>query len=168
MKGITLIGMPGAGKSTVGKMLAERLDYRFLDLDVLIKEKTGRGHAEILEKDGRDALVNLENRLTLELNLTKTVLSPGGSIIYSPKAMDKLRQETSVIYLELPLEEIQKRLGENLYTRGIIGLKEIGLAKLYQERAPLHYQFAHHIINCSDLTEQEVLKTILMFLRTLE
>ena len=124
MKGITLIGMPGSGKSTIGKKLAERLKFRFVDLDELIKEKIGRSHAEILEKDGRDALINLENQLTLELNFENTIFSPGGSIIYSLVAMEKLRAETTVIYLELQLQEIQKRLGKNPNSRGIVGLQE--------------------------------------------
>ncbi|MEK9186216.1 MAG: shikimate kinase [Patescibacteria group bacterium] len=168
MKGITLIGMPGSGKSTIGKKLAERLKFRFVDLDELIKEKIGRSHAEILEKDGRDALINLENQLTLELNFENTIFSPGGSIIYSLVAMEKLRAETTVIYLELPLQEIQKRLGKNPNSRGIVGLQENGLDNLYRERTPLYQKFALHTVSCFNTSDQQIIESILVFLRTLE
>ncbi len=166
MKGITLIGMPGSGKSTIGRKLTERLNFKFIDLDDLIKDKSGRSHAEILEKDGRDALVNLENQLTLELDLKKTVFSPGGSIVYSPEAMEKLRMGTTIIYLVLPLEEIKKRLHGKIETRGIVGLKEKGLEALFAERIPLYQKFAHHTISCKNLNDQQIIDIILTFLRT--
>lgn len=161
MKGITLIGMPGAGKSTVGKMLAEQLGWKFVDLDILIKEKEGRSHADILEKDGEARLLDLENQYTLALNLEKAVFSPGGSIIYSPAAMEKLKNDTAIFYLEMPLDKIKKRLGPRPDKRGIVGLKEKGLAKLFEERAPLYRKLAHHIIDCSEIGDKKIANVIL-------
>jgi shikimate kinase len=161
MKGITLIGMPGAGKSTIGKMLAKRTGFKFVDLDVLIKEKTGRSHADILENDGEDRLLELENKYTLELDLAQTIFSPGGSIVYSKPAMEKLKNETKITYLELSLSEIKKRLGKNLKTRGIIGLKQKGLEGLFAERTPLYKESAHRTINCSGLSDEEIARALL-------
>src|SRR3989344_8595530 len=111
MNGITLIGMPGSGKSTVGKILAEKLSYQFIDLDKLILEKEGKSHDRILAEKGEQALKKTEERLTLELNIAKTIFAPGGSIVYSYPAMEKLAKESQIFYLYLPLEEIKKRLG---------------------------------------------------------
>lgn len=160
MKGITLIGMPGAGKSTIGKLLAKKLGYKFVDLDFLIKEKEGRSHADILEKDGVEALLGVEEKHTLDLDLDKIVFSPGGSIIYSPEAMEKLKDETRIIYLELPLGDIKKRLGKNIETRGIVGLKEKGPENLFQERTPLYESFADHIIHCANLEDKKIVEKI--------
>lgn len=161
MRGITLIGMPGAGKSTIGKMLARKLKFRFVDLDILIKEKEGRSHAKILEEDGAKELLRLENLHTLDSDLSKTVFSPGGSIIYSKPAMEKLEKETSVFYLDMPLGKIRRRLGKNLNTRGIVGLKEKGLEGLFNERAPLYKKYAHYIINCSVIGDKTIANEIL-------
>lgn len=166
LKGVTLIGMPGAGKSTIGKMLAARLNYRFLDLDDLIKEKEGKSHTVILDEYGPATLCALENKYTLLQDLTRTVFSPGGSIVYSSEAMNKLRSETVIINLELPLVEIKKRLADGLEARGIVGLKEKGLAGLYAERVPLYRRFAHHTIQCASLKKDQILdKVVSLFLR---
>ncbi len=153
--------MPGAGKSTIGKILAKQLDFQFVDLDILIKEKEGRSHADILEKDGMEALLQAEEKYTLGLDFSKTVFSPGGSIIYSPKAMEKLRDETSVVYLKLPLDELCKRLGRGIKDRGIVGLKTKGLEGLFNERTPLYESFAHHAIDCSKLNDSSISDTII-------
>lgn len=166
MKGVTLIGMPGAGKSTIGKMLANRLGLRFVDLDIFIKDRNGRSHADILEKDGEARLLQLENDYTLTLDLSRTVFSPGGSIVYSPKAIEKLRKETAVIYLDLPLEEVYRRLGPNLDSRGIVGLREKGLKILFEERTPLYQSFAHHTIDCWNLSDAEIISKIVKFVST--
>ena len=160
MKGITLIGMPGTGKSTIGKQLAKQIGYYFLDLDILIKEKEGRSHADILKKDGEAKLLKLENDYTLGLDLEKTVFSPGGSIIYSEPAMQKLKKETTIIYLAMPLLKIQNRLGSGMNQRGIVGLKEKGIKKLFMEREPLYASFAHHTIDCAKIGDRAIASRI--------
>lgn len=161
MRGITLIGMPGAGKSTVGKILAKKLNYNFVDLDILIKEKEDCNHADILEKDGMDALLRAEEKYTLGLDFAKTVFSPGGSIIYSPKAMEKLKSDTTIFYLEMPIGKIRKCLGSGLEKRGIVGLKEKGLDELFSERTPLYQSFAHHTIDCSKMNDAKIVNLII-------
>ena len=160
MKGITLIGMPGAGKSTIGKKLAKKLKFKFVDLDILIKDKDGKSHTSVLEGQGEKKLLSLESQYTLALNLEKTVFSPGGSIVYSPVAMEKLRNETTIIYLDLPISIIKKRLGKNINQRGIVGLAEKGLDGLFSERTPLYLSAAHYVIPCVNLSDEKVINKI--------
>jgi len=156
MKGITLIGMPGSGKSTIGRILAEKLGWHFVDLDILIKEKEGRSHSEILEQEGERALLALEERHALSLDFQDTVFSPGGSIIYSKAAMEKLKDVTIIFYLDLPFQEIESRLGEGVKDRGIVGLRDKTLKELFEERA-VHYRLAaHHIFDCHGFNEKKI------------
>lgn len=160
-KGITLIGMPGSGKSTIGKLLSERLNWYFIDLDILIKQKEGKGHDQLINSLGEKEFLRIEERHALALNLAKTVFSPGGSIVYSLPAMEKLQKETDIIYLELPLLEIENRLGGKIDSRGIVGLKEKGLEKLFRERELLYKKFPHFVINCSGLGKEQIINEIL-------
>jgi len=164
MKGITLIGMPGSGKSTIGKMLADVLKRKFADLDILILKKEGRSHADILEKDGEEELLRLEEKYTLGIDLFNTVFSPGGSIVYSDLAMKKLERETEIFYFMLPVEEIKRRLGGAINKRGIVGLREKGLKRLFQERDILYRKFSDKIIDCGGLNKKEIMESIQQFL----
>jgi len=159
-KGITLIGMPGAGKSTIGKILAERLGFKFIDLDVFIKEKEGKSHAEIAKKRGDDALVKIEETYTLGLDFDKVVFSPGGSIVYSPLAMEKVASQTTIFYLALPLETIRKRLGNGVETRGVVGFERLGLKGVFDEREPLYLSYANNVIQCRGLSDAEIVQKI--------
>ena len=158
---ITLIGMPASGKSTIGKILAKKLGWDFVDLDDLIKEKTGKSYDEILEQDGEQKLLDLEDQLTLDLDLGKgLVFSPGGSIIYSSEAMEKIKNETRVIYIDLSLAEIEKRLKERPIKGGIVGLKEKGLKKLFEERDLAYKKFTDDIIKADNLSEIDLSQKI--------
>ncbi len=163
-KSITLIGMPGAGKSTIGKILAGMIGFDFVDLDILIKERSGRSHADILEKDGEAELLRLEEKYTLELDFYPQkggiIFSPGGSIIYSPAAMEKIKNESRIIYLELPIAEVQKRLGAEMDKRGIVGLKEKGIERLFRERVPVYEEAAHYKIEIQNLQPEEAAQKI--------
>ena len=157
---ITLIGMPGCGKSTIGKMLAEKLGWDFVDLDSLIKETTGKNHAEVLAESGDQEFIKLEGELALGINFNKLIFAPGGSIIYSPEAMDKLKKETGIFYLYLPIEEIKSRLRDSLWSRGVVGLKNKGPENLFEERDILYRKYAEKIIDCGGLSKKEILKII--------
>ena len=162
-RSITLIGMPASGKSTIGKIVAKKLGWDFVDLDELIEEKTGKRYDEILEQEGERKLLDLENRFTLELDFGRNlVFSPGGSIIYSPEAVDKIKKETWVIHIDLPLEEIERRLKERPIKGGIVGLKEKGLKKLFEERDMIYRKFADDIIKADGLDEMELAEKIMM------
>lgn len=160
---ITLIGMPASGKSTVGKILAKKLGWDFVDLDDLIKEKTGKSYDEILEQDGEKRLLDLENKFALELDFKNSeglIFSPGGSIIYSPEAMEKIKNETRLIYIELPLSEIEKRLKERPIKGGIVGLQESRLNKLFEERNSVYKRFADYVIKAKNMKEERIISQI--------
>jgi len=161
MKGITLIGMPGVGKSTVCKLLASELQWNFIDVDELIYQLRGISHDEFLKVHGEEALKNLEEKLTLEQNLINSVFSPPGSIIFSKKAMNKIKDETKVFYLKSSLDKIIKQLGDKIDKNGIIGLAENGIEGVYLEREPIYNSYADEIINAEELDAERICRLII-------
>jgi len=160
-KGITFIGLPGSGKSTVGKILADKLKLNYVDLDMLIFEKEGINHHEILKQKGESELKHLEEKYALELDFNDLIFSPGGSMVYSPSVMEKIKNESMVVYLVASAEDIKKRLGERLYKDGIIGLETKGLENVVKERLPLYEKYADFSITTSDLSPEIILNQIL-------
>jgi shikimate kinase len=152
---ITLIGMAGSGKSATGEIIAKLLNLRYVDLDKLIFETENITHHEYMEKNGEEALSLLENKLTLGLNFKNLVFAPPGSIIYSPSAMEKIKKDSTVVYLKTDPETIEKRLGDKLYKNGILGLKEKGLKKLMEERAVYYEKYADFTFNSKKQTKQK-------------
>jgi len=139
---ITLIGMPGAGKSSAGKALARRLGYCFIDTDNLIREQAGTALQKLLDEKGDLALIDVEEGCVLSLEPEDNcVISTGGSVVYSGKAMEFLQARSSIIFLDVPFGIIRSRLS-NLDTRGVVGLKDKGLHQLYKERSRLYAEFA--------------------------
>ena len=139
---ITLIGMAGVGKSLIGKVLAKRLGYSFIDTDRIIEKNARMKLQAILDRYGKDRFLKLEERTVLNLTLKdRSVVSPGGSIVYSPKAMRFLKRHSVVVFLDAPFGSIDSWIADKT-TRGIIGLKRKGLRDLYRERRPLYGKFA--------------------------
>jgi shikimate kinase len=161
MKGITFIGMAGAGKSAVGRITAENLGWRFVDLDKYILETQKISHHEFMEQNGEQALKNLEEGLAFGLDLSNTVFSPPGSMIYSERVMNKIKQESIVVYLRVRPETVAKRLGERLYKNGIVGLREKGLAGVMAERIPLYEKYAEYTFDSADQSKQEMAKKVI-------
>lgn len=158
-KGITLLGMPGSGKTTIGKLLANDLKLEFVDLDDLIKKETSISANEYLEKYGDEKLTELEEKITLNLNLGDKLFSPGGSLVYRDRAMKKVRRETTIVYLKVPLGVLKKRI-TNLETRAIVGFKKHGFEYLYKQRSPLYQKYADIMIFVKN-EEPEAVKKIL-------
>lgn len=138
---IVLIGMPGAGKSTVGVVLAKVLGYHFLDSDLVIQEKEGRLLKDIIEEEGNDGFIQVENRINAQIECSKTVIATGGSVVYGPEAMEHLKEIGTVVYLELPYSELQERLSD-LEGRGVVLKEGQTLYDLYMERTPLYERYA--------------------------
>lgn len=162
-KGITLIGMPGAGKSGVGKIIAEMINWQFIDLDKLILKTQGITHHEYMKQFGEESLKNLEEKLTLGLNLKNTIYAPPGSMIYwKPEIIEKIKKESIVVYLQAEPETIEKRLGERLYKNGIIGLEEKGFANLMAERVLLYEKYADHIFHTGNQSKEEMANKVLV------
>ncbi|TSC81839.1 MAG: shikimate kinase [Parcubacteria group bacterium Gr01-1014_19] len=148
--------MPGVGKSTIGRLLAGKIGFAFLDLDNLIRDSEGKTHAQIASERGDRELSRLEESYTLKANLEKTVFAPGGSIVYSELAMEKLCRETQVIYLAADLAVISQRLGDQIAERGIVGFAEKGLAGVFAERASLYEKYAHRKVECGAETAEQL------------
>ena len=139
---ITLIGMAGAGKSTIGKALAKRLDYTFIDVDRMIMEKTGMPLQDLIDKQGDSALIRFEEEAILGLDqLDNCIISPGGSVIYSREAMRHLKEVSKIVFLDAPFRSIVKRI-PNVRNRGIVGLRDRSLKELFEERLVLYNKYA--------------------------
>ena len=162
MLNVTLIGMAGVGKTTIGKEIAKRLDYEFIDIDNLMEENTGKKIKDIIDEDGDDEFMRLEEETVLELGeIEKHVISPGGSIIYCNRAMEYLKDTSFVIFLSDSYENIIKRMS-NAPTRGIIGMNEnTGLRDVFEERLPLYGKYSHITVNMEGCQKEEIIDDIM-------
>ncbi len=150
-KNIVLIGMPGCGKSTVGVVLAKTMGYRFTDADLVIQEQEGRLLSEIIAQEGLEAFLAIENRINASLSPQKTVIATGGSAVYGQQAMRHYQEIGIVVYIDLPYEEVESRLGD-LTKRGVAIHDGQTLRDLFNERKPLYEQWADIIVPAEGLT----------------
>ena len=156
---IVLIGMPGAGKSTVGVVLAKVVGHKFVDSDLVIQEQTGKLLHELITEHGLDGFLEIENQTNASLEMTKAVIATGGSVIYGEEAMKHLREIGLVVYLKLSLESIAERLGD-LKKRGVALKEGWGLKELYEERVPLYEKYADVIIDCEEKPIRQITEEI--------
>ena len=140
-KNIVLIGMPGAGKSSIGVVLAKSLGYRFIDSDIVIQEKEGKRLFEIIREVGMDGFIEVENRINAEIETEHSVIATGGSVIYGEEAMQHLKEIGTVIYIKVSYRTLRRRLGD-LSKRGVAIKKGYTLKDLYDERTPLYEKYA--------------------------
>jgi shikimate kinase len=160
MNNIILIGMPGAGKSTVGVILAKTLGMHFTDTDIVMQEHAGRLLQDMIDTEGPDVFKKREEETILSLNCQNTVIATGGSAVFSENAMEHLKSGGTVIYLKISLEEMVRRL-KNITTRGIVLVPGQSLPAMYHERIPLYEKYADRTIDCSgDDFEKNVGKII--------
>ncbi len=148
---ITLIGMPASGKSTIGVLLAKRLGYSFVDTDIVIQEKTGKLLKEIIAEQGTEGFLEVEDRINREIDVKRSVIAPGGSVIYGQKAMEHLKEISTVVYLKLSYRAVKIRLGD-LTDRGVALKDGMTLRDLYNERVPIYEQYADITIDESGKT----------------
>lgn len=148
---ISLIGMAGAGKSSIGIKVAQQLNLKFVDSDLLIEERFAQTLQEILDDAGYLKLRAIEEEVLLSIDLADTVLSTGGSAVYSEKSMQYLQQNSLVIYLEVPFDQILERVPTFL-DRGLAKEPSQSIEDVFCEREELYQNSAHHIIsNTADL-----------------
>ncbi|OJU13452.1 MAG: shikimate kinase [Clostridiales bacterium 43-6] len=159
MNNIILIGMPGAGKSTIGVVLAKALGMQFLDTDLLIQKEKQSPLQVIIQTEGTQSFLNIEETLLLSLACEKTVIATGGSAVLSKEAMAHLKAIGTVVYLDVPLETIEKRI-KNMKTRGIVFDGVTSLRDVYNKRVPLYEQYADLRIPCSGRFESTVQKIL--------
>ena len=164
MNNIVLIGMPGAGKSTVGVVLAKRLGYRFVDSDLVIQEAKGMLLHEIIEERGIEGFLAVENEINASLNVRRSVIATGGSVIYGKEAMEHLGENGTVVYLKLHYEAIKKRLGD-LNERGVTVKEGQTLLDLYEERIPYYEKYAGVTIDCESKMIRDIVAEIMDIFR---
>ena len=157
---IVLIGMPGVGKSTIGVVLAKVLGYHFVDADILIQEQENRLLHEIIEEEGIEGFLAVENRVNSQINEKKAVISTGGSVVYGREAMKHLSEIGTVIYLKIGYKTLEKRLSD-LHGRGVVLREGQDLRALYEERTPLYEKYADVVVDEEGLTVEETLQNIL-------
>ncbi len=163
-RNIILIGMPGVGKSTVGVLLAKALSCHFLDTDVYIQAKEGRTLQKIIDREGLAAFRQIEERHVRSLKFRSSIIATGGSVVYYPAAMARLRASGIVIHMDLALPPLKKRL-TNLPTRGVVMSPNQSFDQLFEERLPLYRKYAHLTIDCSGCTHEEIVSEIIRRLR---
>lgn len=159
MNNIILIGMPGAGKSTVGVVLAKKLGYNFLDSDLLIQEREGMLLHEIIDQKGLETFNQIENEVNATIETSCSVIATGGSVIYGTEAMMHFKSIGSIIYLKLGYEELETRVGD-LEERGVAMRPGQSLEDLYEERTPLYEKYADYTIDCTEKSIREIVHEI--------
>lgn len=155
MKNIVLIGMPGAGKSTIGVVLAKRIGLNFVDSDLVIQEKEGKLLSQIIAEVGNEGFIEVENRVNATLDCKDCVIATGGSVVYGKEAMKNLKEIGTVVYLKLGYEELTKRLG-NLKDRGVVLKENQTLKDLYDERTKLYDEYADIAFECDKKSIEQI------------
>ncbi len=156
---IILIGMPGCGKSTVGVVLAKKLGFQFVDSDLVIQEQSGKLLYQLIEELGEAGFLVLENQINTKICVDKSVIATGGSAVYGEEAMRHFKETGTVVYLKLPFEELEVRLGD-LHKRGVVIREGSSLRELYEERIPLYEKYADITIDCSGIDLRNVMEKI--------
>jgi len=152
---LTLIGMPGSGKSTIGVILARNLGLGFIDTDVLIQINRQKPLQQIMDEHDHLYLRAVEEEEILKINIENHVIATGGSVVYSEKAMSHLLGISKIIFLEVNFEEIKKRI-HNFESRGIAKSKNQSFRELFEERQILYKKYAELTVNCNESDQEEL------------
>lgn len=164
MRNIIFVGMPAAGKSTIGVVVAKHLGYNFIDTDLLIQEKEKRLLREIIAQEGLEEFLKIEDRINAKVQAERSVIAPGGSVIYCENAMKHYKEIGIIVYLKASFETISKRLG-NAKKRGVVLRENQTIEDLYHERTALFEKYADITI-CEDGVSLE--ETFELVLNTLQ
>ncbi len=156
---ITLIGMPGAGKSTVGIILAKIMNLGFLDTDILIQINRQKTLQEILNEQGHMRLRKIEETEICKVNIDNYIIATGGSAAYSGKAMLHLAKNSTIVFLEVDYDQLLKRI-KNFESRGIAKSENQTFRELFDERQALYNRYADIVIDCTKMDQEEVAEEI--------
>lgn len=153
---IVMIGMPGSGKSTIGVVLAKILNYDFVDVDLIIQQRCDKTLQRLIDALGPAGFIDVENEVLLDMNFEHTVVSTGGSAVYSHDAIQHLADIGRIVYLQVSLPELEKRLCD-FSERGVVMRREgcTSLADLYDERIPLYEKYADITVDIDGLSITE-------------
>ena len=163
MKNITLIGMPGSGKSTLGVLLAKTLGFGFVDTDLVIQQREGDLLQNILDKVGTEAFLDLEADAICPVDCDKTVIAPGGSVICRERGIEHLRALGPVVYLRIPCDVLERRI-HNMGSRGIAFRPGETLKDIYDYRTPLYEKYADIVVDGDKGSLEETLAAVLQAL----
>ena len=158
---ISLIGMAGSGKTTVGKLLSLKLSFKLIDSDKIIENLYGKTQ-KIIDTQGKERFKEIEEEILLSIEFDKTVLSTGGSAVFSIPAMEYLKESSEIIYLDVPFEIISNRIG-NFCGRGFIKNSKQSFRDAHDERESLYRKYANHIVENTDEVDECVEKIMLLF-----
>lgn len=159
MKNVILVGMPGAGKSTLGVVLSKRIGYGYIDSDSVIVAREGKRLPELIAELGNDGFLDVEAKVNSAICASRCVIATGGSAIYRSDAIQKLKENGIVVYLKLSYEEICRRLGD-LKTRGVVLKEGFTFRDLYDERSPLYEAQADYIVELDGCSIEESVEKI--------
>ena len=164
MKNVVFIGMPASGKSTVGVVVAKRLGFDFIDSDLLIQKQEGKLLSEIIEEVGNDGFLAIENQVNRDIETDRSVISPGGSVVYCEEAMEHFKKIATIVYLKVSFENLKKRI-RSLKKRGVVLKKGQTFRDLYEERAALFEKYADITIDEDDCQRHETVENVLFALQ---
>lgn len=157
---VSLIGMPGAGKSTVGVLLAKLAGLGFVDTDLEIQQREQASLQAILEAQGYEALRDIEAAVFAEIPLFGRVIATGGSAVYAPASMQRLAAAGPVVYLQADLETVEARV-QLQPLRGIASPAGQSLSEVFSERTPLYERYADVIVAVRSCSAQQLAGEIL-------
>jgi shikimate kinase len=163
-RAVVLIGMPGAGKSTVGVLVAKHLGLGFVDTDLLIQERAGRRLQEILAAEGYRELRRLEEEAILALAAPGAVIATGGSAVYSERAMRRLGESGVLVYLKADLDLLAARI-DDYDRRGIANAPGLSLEEIDRERTPLYERYADVVVEVGGLTHEQAARAVMAAVR---
>jgi len=167
VKNIILIGMPGAGKSTIGNLLAKTLGMPFIDTDRFIEQGENMTLQDIINKKGLKSFLEIEEKAVLRLQTENHVIATGGSVVYSSAAMSYLKSGGIIVYLQLQHKRLKRRI-RNIDSRGIAMDKGQTLLELYNERVPLYEKCADITVDCSGKQAEDVAAEITQIIQDLK
>ncbi len=165
-KNLVLIGMPAVGKSTIGVILAKELGYDFIDTDLLIQNQEKRLLKEIIKDEGIDGFLEIENQVNRDLDVVRSIIAPGGSVVYCEGAMQHFKEIGTIIYLHVSYAEIERRI-EDAKNRGVVLRKGQELKDLYEERKILFERYADITISEDGKSIEDTISETLAMVRNL-
>lgn len=157
---LILIGMPGAGKSTLGLLLAKHLAKDFVDTDLLIQLEHRKTLQDILHQHGYQTLRNIEEQILLNAHYPNHIIATGGSAVYSEAGMRHLKQFGPIIFLDAGIDTLQSRIN-NMESRGIARPAGQSFADVYAERRPLYERYADIVIDCNNKTQEQLVDEVI-------
>lgn len=156
---IVLTGMPTAGKSTAGVILAKVLGKMFIDTDLILQLREGRTLKSIISSRGIDAFLTCEENAVLSVRDTNSVIATGGSVIYGEAAMEHLSSNGIIVYLKVSQDELKKRL-HHARERGVVLRPGQGLEEMFAEREALYERYADIVVDETGYTIEDTVKAI--------